>query len=126
MLVEAEIDVVHVTGFELEGQCGIMHAKTLIIDKTDMLVGSNNLSRRARERNREQCYHVCFDRPAVNKARHEFNEIYHSGVVKHDLAEDHEAPLPEELDAETHGGGALSEVSELVDGCVGLYLHSLL
>ena len=51
MLVQEEIDVVTVTGFELEGQCGIMHAKTLIIDKTDMLVGSNNLSRRARERN---------------------------------------------------------------------------
>ena len=65
-----------VDGFTVGKTMGIVHAKVLIIDKYEAVVGSNNLSRNAKVRNREVGYHITFNYPAVHKARKEFQLIY--------------------------------------------------
>ena len=110
-LVAAGCHITLVTGFNVDGYSGIMHCKTLIIDKTEMVIGSNNLSKRARHRNREQAYHIRNDPLSINRARREFNDIYMSGIVCHNLAEDHERMSDVDIENESN---MPSEVSELL------------
>ena len=112
LLTENDIDVKLVSGFTLDKWTGILHDKVLIVDKTEAIIGSNNLSRRAKERNREMAYQVKYNYDALRKARLEFQEIYQSGEIKVDMAADHDPTDFEGLELEPeHDHDALSEVS---------------